>query len=70
MLNCLIVSSQEKDGLEDGLSLYHRTVGLFIESIILYCDSVSVILYIMFVACIQWMHYHLQPVAEMTGDAS
>ncbi|KAK0458996.1 uncharacterized protein EV420DRAFT_344883 [Desarmillaria tabescens] len=46
MLNCLIMPHREKDGSEDGPSLYHRIVELFVELAIL-C-SVSLVLYVVF----------------------
>ncbi len=61
----LLTSPREKDGSEDGPSLYHRTVELFVESGILY--SVGLILYVVFVARTEWTHYYLEPVAEITG---
>ncbi|SJK98320.1 uncharacterized protein ARMOST_01585 [Armillaria ostoyae] len=61
----LLTSPREKDGSEDGPSLYHRTVELFVESAILY--SVGLILYTVFVARTEWTHFYLEPVAEITG---
>ncbi|KAK0195073.1 hypothetical protein F5146DRAFT_270948 [Armillaria mellea] len=61
----LLTSPREKDGSENGPSLYHRTVELFVESAILY--SVGLILYVVFVARTEWTHYYLEPVAEITG---
>ncbi|KAK0496170.1 hypothetical protein EDD18DRAFT_233334 [Armillaria luteobubalina] len=61
----LVTSPREKDGSEDGPSLYHRTVELFVESAILY--SVGLILYTVFVARTEWTHFYLEPVAEITG---
>ncbi|PBK95515.1 hypothetical protein ARMGADRAFT_1011349 [Armillaria gallica] len=61
----LLTSPREKDGSEDGPSLYHRTVELFVESGILY--AVGLILYVVFVARTEWTHYYLEPVAEITG---
>ncbi|KAG7448632.1 uncharacterized protein BT62DRAFT_718563 [Guyanagaster necrorhizus] len=61
----LITSPLEKDGTEDGPSLYHRTVELFVESAIVY--SVGLILYAVFVARTEWTYYYLEPVAEISG---
>lgn len=61
----LLTSPREKDGSEDGPSLYHRAVELFVESAILY--SIGSILYVVFVARTEWTHYYLEPVAEITG---